>query len=934
MQNNKRTEHWMTEESYKKNTPSWFEIFPESVFIMDTEGTILDANETFAARFQKKLHECIGSNLYSFLEPELASLRKEKAEEAICTARQLSWEDERNNRILRNTIYPTVSSEGKVTQLLIIKQDVTELKLRELSLKTEQTFSKTIIDTIPGTFYILDASGRYVGWNSYQREEIAGKTDYEMGSFHAMNTIHPDDRQLVSESMRDILTLGTEITGEGRVLMRGGPEFRWLLMTGKRFIINGNPFIVGMGIDITERKQTEKALQENEERFRKLFESHSAIQLILDPDNGNIIDANQAAEDFYGWSIEELKQMHIHDINTLPPDKVSRIMKKWKASKQLNFSFRHLRADGSIRDVEIFANKIEIKGKTLVYCIIHDINQRKHFEALSAFRLKLLEMAETQSVEALLLAAINEAERQTFSTFGFCHFIENISSARTIRVMSSSMQKNKKIVTKTAQPHPLLNNTGFWADAIREKKAVINNNYNFNELRENLPHSHPAIKRTLVIPLLQGDRVIAILVVVNKPSDYDEDDVRWVKMLSSIAWDIIAKKLVDEEREKLQCQLQHFQKMEVVGQLAGGIAHDFNNMMAVILGHTEMTMELLDPALPIYANLEIIHKAASHSADLTHQLLAFARKQTVMSKILKINSIVEEMLPMLRRLVGDNITLVWKPETRAIQVKIDPAQIDQILANLCINARHAISGKGKITIETRLVHIDKIDGSTTPPYLAPGDYVTLTVSDNGSGIEKKDLPHIFEPFFTTKEVGKGTGMGLSTVYGIVKQNNGSIECESEPGDGTRFRISLPLFNDSAAPFEQELQADQEKNVGTETILLVEDEPDILKLCKLMLESRGYKVLSTTTSSDAVKITKQYKGNINLLLTDVIMPEMNGNELSRKLQSIRPDLKTLFMSGYATDIVSHYTATNTETAFIQKPFSLNTLIKAVRTSLNH
>jgi signal transduction histidine kinase/ActR/RegA family two-component response regulator len=496
------------------------------------------------------------------------------------------------------------------------------------------------------------------------------------------------------------------------------------------------------------------------------------------------------------------------------------------------------------------------------------------------------------------------------------------------------MQKNAQRLMVTDKMHPSLNDAEFWVDAMREKKAVINNNYDSIGYQGDLLHAHPLIRRTLLVPIMQGDRVVAILVVVNKPSDYDEDDVRWVNMLVSIAWDIVAKKLADEEREKLQSQLQHFQKMEVVGQLAGGIAHDFNNMLAVILGHAEMTLELLDPEQPIYDNLEIIHKAASHSADLTHQLLAFARKQTVISRILKINSIVEEMLPMLRRLVGENITLVWIPETRLIQVKIDPAQIDQILANLCINARDAINGTGQITIETSLVHIDTIDGAINHPYLAPGNYVTLTVSDNGSGIEKKDLPHIFEPFFTTKEIGKGTGMGLSTVYGIVKQNNGSIECESNIGKGTSFRISLPLHNEPAATNEDELQTEPEKSGGTETILLVEDEHDILKLCKLMLESRGYNVLSTATPSEAIKITKQHKGNINLLLTDVIMPEMNGNELSKKLQSIQPNLKTLFMSGYMTEIVSHHKTTNNDVTFIQKPFSLNTLIKAVHESLNN
>ncbi len=287
---------------------------------------------------------------------------------------------------------------------------------------------------------------------------------------------------------------------------------------------------------------------------------------------------------------------------------------------------------------------------------------------------------------------------------------------------------------------------------------------------------------------------------------------------------IIAAKLASEELEKTQYQLQQFQKMEAVGQLAGGIAHDFNNMLAVILGHTELVLEHLDQMDATYSNLKIIHKAASHSAELTHQLLAFARKQQAVLRIIKMNSIVEKMLPMLRRLVGENIAIVWIAETRLMQVKIDPTQIDQILVNLCINARDAIAGIGSITIETSMVHLDMIDESLDQLYLVPGDFAALTVSDTGCGIKKKDMPHIFEPFFTTKEVGKGTGMGLSTVYGIVKQNNGSIECESKSGEGALFKILLPLCKESVVQTRNEPQqkAEQEQSHGATTILLVED----------------------------------------------------------------------------------------------------------------
>ena len=460
----------MGEEQCQKTTPKWFDSFPELVFIMNRDGVILDANEAFAARFQKLPQECVGTNVYTLLPSEISSYRREKAEEVFHSKKEFSWEDERNNRILRHTIYPTLSRDGEVTQLLIIKQDVTDLKLSELTLKNEQAISKAIIESIPGTFYILDANGRYVGWNSYQRDTIVGKSEREMAGLEAIETIHPDDRPLISEKILNVFTLGNEEVVEGRVLLRGEPEFRWFIMTGNRIIINGDRFLIGMGIDITERKQGEEALQQNEERFRRLFESHSAIQLILDPDTGYIVNANQAAEDFYGWSIEALKQMRIHEINTLPPEVVTQVLKKWVSSQQLSFTFRHLRADSSIREVEVFANKVDINGKALVYCIIHDINQRKHLERLSAFRIRLFEMAATHSVEALLQATINEAEQLTGSTIGFCNLFGNNHLPSAIQVMSTNMQKSLRKEAATGAPHPSLNETGLWCEATEKRE--------------------------------------------------------------------------------------------------------------------------------------------------------------------------------------------------------------------------------------------------------------------------------------------------------------------------------------------------------------------------------------------------------------------------------------------------------------------------------
>jgi len=393
--------------------------------------------------------------------------------------------------------------------------------------------------------------------------------------------------------------------------------------------------------------------------------------------------------------------------------------------------------------------------------------------------------------------------------------------------------------------------------------------------------------------------------------------------------DITARKQIEEEKANLAVQLQQSQKMEMIGQLAGGIAHDFNNMLTVILGHTEIAMQESDPGMTTYADFDAIRQAATHSANLTRQLLAFARKQVISPKIVEMNSSITEMLPMLRRVIGENISLTWIPECKNCHVNIDPSQIDQILVNLCINARDAITGNGKITIENHCLSLPKKEGED---HKTEDIYVSLSVHDDGRGIKQNDLQHIFEPFFTTKESGKGTGLGLSTVYGIVKQNHGNINCLSEPGKGTTVTIQLPKHKIEATT---NLKREQEQlpQKGHQTILLVEDEPGILKLCKLILERNGYTVLAFERAVEAINMEKGYNGTLDLLVTDIMMPEMNGSELAKKLLASRPDLKVLFISGYTADVIAHNTILDSQLNFIQKPFSSISLTTIVHNILN-
>jgi PAS domain S-box-containing protein len=402
--------------------------------------------------------------------------------------------------------------------------------------------------------------------------------------------------------------------------------------------------------------------------------------------------------------------------------------------------------------------------------------------------------------------------------------------------------------------------------------------------------------------------------------------------LLGLTHDITERKRGEKERKKLEEQLFQAQKMESVGRLAGGVAHDFNNMLSVIIGRAEMALEQDVPTDKLQHNIREILKAGQHSADLTRQLLAFARKQTAIPKIMDLNETISAMLKMLRRLIGEDIDLHWVPGLDLWKVKIDPSQVDQILANLAVNARDAISGVGAVTMRTENVVIDDSKRAETPEFI-PGDYVLLTVSDTGMGMSRDVCEKIFEPFFTTKEMGKGTGLGLSTVYGIVKQNDGFIYVASEPGKGTTFKIYLPRFEAETAQVPSE-EAAGKRPIGTETILLVEDDESVLDLGKMILENLGYTVLAARTPGLALRLAGEHPGDIRLLITDLVMPEMNGREMAEHLRVVRPNLKCLYMSGYTADVIAHRGLLDEGVNFIRKPFGSDDLAARVRQVLDH
>ena len=644
--------------------------------------------------------------------------------------------------------------------------------------------------------------------------------------------------------------------------------------------------------DITERKQKEAALREKEERLRFFFEYAPASLAMFDREMRYIYASNRWRSD-YGLTEINLAGLSHYEVFPEIPEQWKEAHRCGMAGKTLREEAEQfVRADGSVQwlcwEIRPWYDAEEKIGGILIFT--EDITEKRMVEDALGARERFLRTM-TDNLPGLVAYWTNEL-RCTFANRSYLEWF-----GRT----------PEQMIGITIQE--LLGEDNF-------KK----NEYHINGVLQGKPQH---FERTLIKPTGETGNTWAQYI-----PDVVDGTVQGFYVLIS---DVTELKHAEEEKGKLEVQLQQAQKMESVGRLAGGVAHDFNNLLTVILGYTQLSIMELDPAHPVYAHLEGIRKAADRSADLTHQLLAFARKQTIAPKVLDLNVTVEHVLKMLRRLIGEAIHLAWQPASNLWQVKIDPSQIDQILANLCVNARDAIGDIGKITIETGHCTFDEEYCATHLGFI-PGEFVLLAVSDDGCGMDKDTMSHVFEPFFTTKGLGEGTGLGLAMVYGIVKQNNGFINIYSEPNHGTTFKIYLPRHEgtDSRIPVEGAIKPISR---GKESILLVEDEANILKITTVLLEKLGYKVFPAKTPGEAIDLAKQHVDEIDMLMTDVVMPEMNGRDLSKKLLKICPKIKCLYMSGYTANVIAHHGVLDENIYFISKPFSLPALASKVRDVLD-
>lgn len=475
------------------------------------------------------------------------------------------------------------------------------------------------------------------------------------------------------------------------------------------------------------------------------------------------------------------------------------------------------------------------------------------------------------------------------------------------------------------------NFNNLFGQVITTAKPVISNDPGSDPRAGGLPPGHPPLRHFLGVPILRENEVVGLIGLANRQGGYTIAEQTKLEILANTAGVLYDSYRRVEREAELEEQLRQSQKMEAVGKLAGGVAHDFNNLLTVITGYSEFLLDGLSEDSPLRRDAAEIKRAGDHAASLTHQLLAFSRKQVLQSEVLDLNVVATEMEKMLGRIIGEDMELVTILEPSIGRVVADRRQIGQVMMNLAVNARDAMPEGGTLTIETSNVQIDRASASRCVG-IEPGSYVLLAVSDTGCGMDANTQAHIFEPFFTTKEVGKGSGLGLSTVYGIVQQSGGYICVSSEPGRGSRFTVYLPRVDtilEARVPHDPLAGSTR----SSETILLVEDEPMVQELASRILTASGYTVLEATNGIDGLSLCERYEGPIDLVVTDVVMPQMGGQELVRHIALRRPNIKVLYVSGYTgtTDVPN--AGSGTGTTYLQKPFTACTLSQKVRETLD-